>query len=319
MSGRKEYPRLLTLAVAVFLAASFLFTCLIERGGAQGAYPTIFLSPLTSTAQPGESFNVSMWIVNGIILWTYEMHISYSPQVLEVVRVRAGDYLERGMYQTFWTYRYNNTIGDFYATESLLNPAPEASGDGELFTITFKVKSPAKCLIHIYNSMLVSSGVQPIPHDRQDGVFSSTPNILTQDMIFENYTFPVQADSDSTLSQIEFDQPAKLLRFNVTGPDGTNGSTVIFIPKMLLDAPGGGWAILIDLVPLTSAFGGNSSHTFICMNYNHSTHEIQIRGTEAIPEFAPTIPLPIVILVAATFIAFAKKRISKKRVPSPFH
>jgi len=55
------------------------------------------------------------------------------------------------------------------------------------------------------------------------------------------------------------------------------------------------------------AFNENSSNSYICFTYQHSTKTVEIHGTNAIPEFLPWIILPSFFIPTLFAIVFKKK------------
>jgi len=87
-----------------------------------------------------------------------------------------------------------------------------------------------------------------------------------------------------------FSQPETQIRFNVTGPSGTLGFCNVTIPKNLLNAtPPNNWLVRFDGTNITDVvyIYDNVTHTFFNFNYPHTTHRVQIIGTQAIPNMPP--------------------------------
>ncbi len=124
----------------------------------------------------------------------------------------------------------------------------------------------------------------------------------------------VQLNSNSTVSNFVFDSNEKKISFDVQGQSGTKGVTKITIPKELLS---GNMQVFID-GNLQSYDSDNiiatetNSDVTIEINYHHSTHTIDIVGTQAaqdysssvqaVPEFSSIVPLVLVAAVVSTII-----------------
>lgn len=145
-----------------------LFTAL-PKTSAQ-LYPILSFSPKTYFAVPGEEFNASVVISNIRWLYTYQIYVVFSPEILEVVRVIQGDFLRRGQYNTFWQPKWNNTKGEVQIWETLLSPDPESSGSGELFKITFRIKKPGGSFLNFTQTKLIDPFKALINHETEDGV-----------------------------------------------------------------------------------------------------------------------------------------------------
>ena len=117
--------------------------------------------------------------------------------------------------------------------------------------------------------------------------------------------------TNSTASNFTFNPSAKNISFNVTGATGT-GFCNITIPRALLYAALGEWAVKIDGIALNPAqysVTENAEYVFIYLNYTHSNHLIEIEGTWVITEFPPNIlPLLLVIISLIAAIIAVKQR-----------
>jgi parallel beta-helix repeat protein len=99
--------------------------------------------------------------------------------------------------------------------------------------------------------------------------------------------FVVTVDSNSTVSDFQFVQPLKEIRFSVSGLAGAVGFCNVTIPKSLL---GGPWTVQIDGGSLPSSIVvENATHSLLCFTYSHSVHEVEIVGTYVIG------PTPIIV------------------------
>ncbi|GEM_PF-4582785 len=117
----------------------------------------------------------------------------------------------------------------------------------------------------------------------------------------------IQVSSNSTISNFQFDSSKLLLNFTVSGPSGTIGYTNVVIAKSLLN---GSPAVLIDdgFTPvLALSLTSNSTHYFIAFTYHHSTHQITIGGSNAVPEF-PISTLPLMAVALLMISVMVQKR-----------
>ena len=110
------------------------------------------------------------------------------------------------------------------------------------------------------------------------------------------HDFDVNITSDSDVTDVKFDEQAKKLSFGVQGETGTTGVTDITIPKSLLS---GDLTVMIDGQVMASSDVVKTSdvqdETTLEINYHHSSHVIEITGTNAVPEF----PISTVIMALA--------------------
>lgn len=120
-------------------------------------------------------------------------------------------------------------------------------------------------------------------------------------------------DSNSTVSDFDFNQVAKQFSVTITGLEGTVGFCNISIPKDLLDAPPEDWIIIIDNPPALEYLteynvAETATHTFIYFTYDHSTHTLTVEGVTVIQEFN-VIMLPLILMMLTLIVAaFAIKQ-----------
>jgi hypothetical protein len=74
----------------------------------------------------------------------------------------------------------------------------------------------------------------------------------------------------------------------------------VAVPKQLLWVEDG-WIVLVANEPVVPTITEDANYTYLYFTYNHSTQNIQIIGTEAIPEFPPFLILSLFIV--ATLLA----------------
>ena len=112
----------------------------------------------------------------------------------------------------------------------------------------------------------------------------------------EGKDFDVKLASNSDVSNLQFDEQAKKISFTVSGETGTKGTTDITIPKSLLS---GNISVMIDGQVMSQAdvieTDDTQDETTLEINYHHSTHTIEVVGTNAVPEF----PFSIMVMAVA--------------------
>lgn len=94
-------------------------------------------------------------------------------------------------------------------------------------------------------------------------------------VIHEKDTYHVSTISNSTISQFQFNETLKMLKFNITGANNTKGFCRIQIPEQLTNRP---HIVLVDdeQVNATQLPPSNITHAFLYFAYNHSTREVKI-------------------------------------------
>ena len=141
---------------------------------------------------------------------------------------------------------------------------------------------------------------------------SDEPETCDFDVTFGQEVFDVKTCSNSTVSDLVFNQTMKSIRFTVEGVAGSIGFCNISVPAELLS---GAFSIFMDDRPLVEGLdfvmAFNGTHHTLNINYEHSTHIIEIVGTSVIPDFAGWLLLPFAI--SATLLALLLRKKMKKQ------
>jgi len=135
--------------------------------------------------------------------------------------------------------------------------------------------------------------------------------------IWNGTAYNVDVVSNSTISDFHFNpKEGALLRFNVTGEDGTSGFCRVTIPIDLLWVEDG-WTITVgDQLITDYTLIPNGNFTYLYFTYNHSTQTVIIQGTHVIPEFPSTMIIPLFMLTTLiATILLKKKRKTKPQLP----
>jgi len=119
--------------------------------------------------------------------------------------------------------------------------------------------------------------------------------------------------SNSTVTDLNFDQASKQLSFNVSGTSGTTGFCNITVPAELMS---GDFTLYLDDTPLVEGVNYtesyNGTHYVFSVTYVHSSHAIDIVSTDVVPDFAGWLLLPF--LTSLTLLGFAlRKKLKKQR------
>jgi parallel beta-helix repeat protein len=126
--------------------------------------------------------------------------------------------------------------------------------------------------------------------------------------VWNGIAYNVDVVSNSTVSEFQFNpSEGALLRFNVTGDDGTFCFCRVTIPKSLLWVEDG-WTIHVGGEAMTNfTILSDENYTYLYFTYNHSTKTILIQGTHVIPEFTSVTILPL-FMIAALFAIMVSRR-----------
>lgn len=120
------------------------------------------LAPVTV----GQEVTITLLIENAPLIYGIESHLGFEPTMLEVVELKHGNFLSpHPATQTFILQNQaDNQTGAIDYALALLNPAPPVSGNGQVATITFRVKAAGSTTIEIKEAMLgTQTGEEIIP------------------------------------------------------------------------------------------------------------------------------------------------------------
>ena len=149
----------------------------------------------------------------------------------------------------------------------------------------------------------------------QSSLQSSTKFVVVSPNAFaikaEGKDFDVQiASNSSSVTNMKFDEQGKKLSFTVQGETGTKGVTEIKIPKSLLS---GNLNVMIDGQAMSQSDviekADTNDEVTLELNYHHSTHQIDIVGTNAVPEFSSLVSLVLVASILSVIVLSMKTRV----------
>jgi hypothetical protein len=115
------------------------------------------------------------------------------------------------------------------------------------------------------------------------GLVSIELTTVTRAVVIAGADVDVNIRTNSTIGQLELDEENKRVSFTVDGEDGTTGTTEIEIGKMLE----GPYTVAIDGQATTDFEVANegSAEAVLTVSYTHSEHDVDITGTNVVPEF----------------------------------
>jgi hypothetical protein len=135
------------------------------------------------------------------------------------------------------------------------------------------------------------------------------PEEIFHNVTVDQNTYTVSTFSNSTVSDLTFNQTEGSLRFTVDGLTGTTGFCNITIPSELMS---GTFSIYKDDVPLaenvdyTKTYNG--THYSFSLTYLQSTHTIEIVSTTVIPELTSLALLLTFIIATMAVITVNRRR-----------
>ncbi|MBT0160840.1 hypothetical protein G4O51_12745, partial [Candidatus Bathyarchaeota archaeon A05DMB-2] len=121
--------------------------------------------------------------------------------------------------------------------------------------------------------------------------------------------YNVDVVSNSAVSDFYFNpDEGAFLRFNVTGETGTAGFCRVTIPIDLLWVSDGQWSVFVGDQPVNYTIIPNKSYTYLYFTYNHSTQTVIIHGTHVVPEFPPSLILPLFLTSTLLAVIFSRRK-----------
>ena len=122
--------------------------------------------------------------------------------------------------------------------------------------------------------------------------------------------YPVTVDSNSAILGFAFNQSERQISLRVSGSTETSGFCDVTIPDDLL---WGSFSLNLDGLPLVEGVDytqtHNSTHYNFHITYSHSTHIIEIVGSDVIPEFPSWIILPTFMVATLGAVIFYRKKL----------
>ncbi|WP_179363187.1 MG2 domain-containing protein [Nitrosopumilus oxyclinae] len=119
--------------------------------------------------------------------------------------------------------------------------------------------------------------------------------------------FEVKVASNSKVTEVKFKEPEKKVSFMVEGESGTKGVTQISIPKALLS---GQMSVMIDGKIMADedviVTANTETTTKLELNYHHSIHQIDVVGTNAVPEFGSVALIVMVVAISGIILVSSK-------------
>lgn len=117
--------------------------------------PVVKVAPPESSLQVNGTTRVPVTVENITNLIAYEMHLSFDANVLEVIELKDGGFIQADfVVQNI----FDNTAGTIdYAVAQI--EQPPANGNGTLFEIVFRAKAPGESPIRFRETQAAPAGV----------------------------------------------------------------------------------------------------------------------------------------------------------------
>ena len=137
----------------------------------------------------------------------------------------------------------------------------------------------------------------------------------THEIAVDNRTYSVKVASNSALDGFEFKQQEKAVSIFAEGETGTTGVMEITIPKDLLS---GEMSVFIDnsLAAEDQVILKNDTETETTfeINYSHSIHNIEVTGTNVVPEFPSIMIMGVVAAIVGVMVTVSRKMVGRSQI-----
>ena len=242
---------------------------------------TIYVNPKNSYPLVGLSFTVDIKISDVTNLNAWQLQLIFNPVILNCESITVPPDNIFGSSIWFPPPKINNALGNILAF-CALEGAFGVDGSGILCQIEFSCKTPGISSLNIINEMqptgtyLQDPEYNPIPFEAIDGVtevdgpgFEENEFNVTQN----SKTYRIIVFSNSTITSFNYNQTLKTITFNISGPDGTPGSSSVAVSKELLN---GTLAVLVEGTQIYYTLSENTTHNFLHFTYLHSMKSVKI-------------------------------------------
>jgi parallel beta-helix repeat protein len=134
---------------------------------------------------------------------------------------------------------------------------------------------------------------------------------------WDGTAYNVDVISNSTVSGLQFNpSEGALLRFNVTGEDGTSGFCRVTIPKDLLWVEDG-WTVLYGSYPLSFETFSDENYTYLYFTYTNPSQNgfttVTINGTHVILEFLSFLIIPSFFMATLLAVIVYRRKQADRR------
>jgi hypothetical protein len=118
--------------------------------------------------------------------------------------------------------------------------------------------------------------------------------------------YSIDTVSNSRITNVAFNATAKTLNFNVTGTSGTPGFCRVDIPTGLMS---GQWTLIVGgTLYSNQTVIQSGNYTYIYFTYTQGTKTVQIESTGAVPEFQPSMLLPLFMIITLLGAMIIKRK-----------
>lgn len=135
---------------------------------------SVFVSPQTLNVTANQFFQVNVSISSATNLYAWEFKISYNTSLLGIISITEGDFLNSSR-DTYLVPEATSPDGHVLEGCTSLTNVAGVSGNGTLATVEFIAKTAGSCSLVLYDTKLVDSGLQLMPHNETGGTVQVAP------------------------------------------------------------------------------------------------------------------------------------------------
>jgi hypothetical protein len=295
--------------------------CIIWNGAVSNAFGFFVCSPESTSEMSG--FRVAL-TRDGVFYINKYIGDTYNPTDWHVYRIEVDNagtkfYIDDNLVaQTSQKSRIQSGGRlDFWVD----NAAYQASGARYYLDVTL-TQTVYMDYVYFYQSSAPAPTPTPTPTPTATPTPSPTPTPTPSkpeccyfDLTFEEEIYVVETYSNSSVSALTFNWDLKRIRFSVEGESGTSGFCDIIVPRELMSGQFSlhmDGVVLVEGVDYTQSF--NNTHYLFTVNYEHSSHVIELYSTDLVPDFAGWLFLPLVTIATLLGLKLIK-RVKKDRKP----
>lgn len=250
----------------------------------------IYVNPKDSYLFPGESFNITVSVINVTNLNHWQVGLNFDPNILYCTEVTIPADNIFASYPTFHPPPIIDNSDGLVVQFLALDGTQGVDGSGILMQIKFVALNLGSSNLNFtakyepYHGTCLWDPDDPpedpsITFESINGTVDALPPAHPFNVTKNGQTYTVVVFSNSTvIDAFNFNETANQIAFNATGPDGTIGYTCVSIPKALLNGTYFVGQVNHEPVPITRKTQ-NDTHTLTWFNIAHSTKRVIILTT----------------------------------------
>jgi len=247
---------------------------------------TLTLDPVNSYASKGQPLTTNVTILNVSNLATWQLLVDFNPSIINCTGVTIPPNNIFGGNYYLLAPEINNTKG-YVKAFCFLNAVGGVNGSGILCQISFQCLTPGISALEIVRSdcgLCTTYLQQPdytlISFTNVDGTVEVTDQGFHENL-FNTQSHPILVYSNSSITGFYVNETWKETSFSATETTGTNGSTTVVVPKLIINGTriSDRMMVKVDDNQIVHTLSENATHNFMQFAYQHSTRRIDVLVT----------------------------------------